>query len=78
MSEKSTFETVIKWAVIVILAIVALKVVFTVLGVAFVLGGFLLFRVLPLILLVWIVLRIIGWFRGSDGGTSSAPDVSDI
>jgi hypothetical protein len=78
MSEKSTFETVIKWAIIIILAIVALKIVFTVLGVAFVLGSVLLFRVLPLILLVWIVLRVVGWFRGSDGGANSAPDVTDV
>jgi hypothetical protein len=78
MSEKNTFETAIKWAIIVILAIVALKIAFTVLGVAVFMGGFLLFRVLPLILLVWIVLRVIGWFRGSDGGADSAPDTTDV
>ena len=78
MREKNSLETIIKWAVVVILAIVALKVVFTVLGVAFVLGGFLLFRVLPLILLVWIVLRVIAWLRGSNGGTDPAPPTAEV
>ncbi|MDB4951711.1 MAG: hypothetical protein JWM27_4360 [Gemmatimonadetes bacterium] len=78
MSEKSTFETVIKWTVVVILAIVALKLVFTVLGLAFFLGGFLLFRVLPLVLLVWLVSRAIAWFRGSSTTSPAAPDATEI
>jgi hypothetical protein len=47
--------------VMVILAIVALKVLATVLGIAFLLGGFLLTRVLPLIVLVWVVLKVVQW-----------------
>jgi F0F1-type ATP synthase assembly protein I len=61
MSEKSDFETILKWVVMVILAIVALKVLATVLGIAFLLGGFLLTRVLPLIVLVWVVLKVVQW-----------------
>jgi hypothetical protein len=63
MSETSGFETVLKWAVIAIVAIVALKVVATVLGIAFVIGGFLLGRVLPLILVVWLGYRAVLWLR---------------
>lgn len=72
MSEKSGFESVLKWAVVVILAIVALKVVATVLGIAFVLGGFLLFRVLPLIAIIWVILKVVQWSRGSGSSGSSS------
>ena len=68
---KSDFETILKWIVIVILAFAALKVVATVLGIAFVLGAFLLFRVLPLVLLVWLVVKFIQWLGGKNGGSSS-------
>lgn len=64
MSDSSSgFDKVAKWIVLAILAILALKVAFTVLGVAWVLGGFLLFRVLPLVLVVWLVVKVIEWFR---------------
>jgi hypothetical protein len=72
MREKNTLEMIIKWAIVIVLAVVALKIVFTVLGVAFVLGSFLLFRVLPLLLIVWLVVRLFGWFRGSDDSAMSA------
>lgn len=68
---KSDFETILKWVVVVILAIAALKVVATVLGMAFFLGGVLLFRVLPLVLLVWLVFKAIEWMRGDRSGASS-------
>ena len=67
MSDKSGFETIIKWVVVVILAIVALKVVLTVLGAAFFIGGFLLFQVLPLVLLVWVGYKVIQWIREKNG-----------
>ena len=63
---KSTFENVIKWIVIAILAIVALKVVATILGIAFFIGGFLFFRVLPLVLLVWTVVQVLWVERAID------------
>lgn len=69
MSSNSSFENILKWAVIVIVAIAALKVAATVLGIAFALGGFLLFRILPLVLLVWGVYLVIQWLRGSRGAT---------
>jgi hypothetical protein len=75
MSEKNTFETILKWTVIVILALVALRVVATVLGLAFVLGGFLFFRVLPLVLLVLLAFKAIEWLRGNDRGSQSTLDV---
>jgi hypothetical protein len=74
MSEKSSFETFLKWAVVVIVAIAALKIVMAVLGIAWVLGAFLLFRVLPLVLVVWGIVKLVQWLqgdRGSHAGTST-------
>lgn len=68
---KSDFETILKWVVIVILAFAALKVVASVLGIAFFLGGVLLFRVLPLVLLVWLVFKAIEWLGGKKGSSST-------
>jgi type IV secretory pathway VirB2 component (pilin) len=68
---KSDFETILKWVVIVILAFAALKVVAVVLSLAFFTGAFLLFRVLPLVLLVWLVFKAIEWLGGSKSGSSS-------
>jgi len=65
------FETIIKWVVVVILAIVALKVVAAVLGLAWLVGGFLFYRVLPLALLVWGAYLVIQWLRGKNGGSTS-------
>jgi hypothetical protein len=76
MSSRNTdLENVLKWIVIVILAIVALKVVATILGIAWLVGGFLLFRILPLVALVWVVLKAYEYFRGPRG-TSPAPPSS--
>jgi hypothetical protein len=58
-----TFENVLKWTVIAILAIVALKVVVTVLGIAFFIGGFLFWRVLPLVLVVGAIYMAWQWLR---------------
>jgi hypothetical protein len=70
---KSDIETVLKWIVIVILAFAALKIAATVLGIAFVLGSFLLFRVLPLVLVVWLIVKAVQWLSGKNGGSSSTP-----
>lgn len=75
MSEKNTFETILKWVVVTILAIAALKIVLTVLGIAFVLGGFLLFRVLPIVLVIWLAFKAIEWLRGDRRGATSTLDV---
>ncbi|HEU4455899.1 MAG TPA: hypothetical protein VFR81_22730 [Longimicrobium sp.] len=76
MPERNSFETVLKWIVLVILAIVALKVAISVLGLAFFLGGFLLFKILPLVLLVWVALKLVEWFRGRNGGPATDPDLN--
>jgi hypothetical protein len=74
MSDRNvTFENVIKWIVIVILAIVALKVVATILGIAFFIGGFLFWRVLPLVVFVGIIYMVWQWMRNGNGS-----DTSDI
>ena len=64
---KSTLETVLKWIVLVILAVVAMKIVFSVFAVAFVVGGVLLTKVLPLVVLVWLVLKAIEWWKSHNG-----------
>lgn len=69
MEEKTNFETILKWVVIGILAIVAFKIALTVLGIAVGLAGFLLFTVLPLVLVVWLVVKAVQWLgRPKDGG----------
>lgn len=70
MNDKSSFENFLKWAVVVILVIAALKVILTVLGLAWLLGSFLLFRVLPLVLVVWGVLKLVQWLRGDRGAAT--------
>jgi hypothetical protein len=78
VSNRNTdFENVLKWIVIVILAIFALKIVATVLGIAWFLGGFLITKVLPLVILVWLVMKAVEYFRGSNG-TSPTPPTSSF
>lgn len=69
MSEKNTFESILKWVVVVILAFAALKILLGVLSISFFLGGVLLFRVLPIVLVVWLIVKAIEWLR-SDRGSS--------
>ena len=74
MAQKSNWETVIKWIVLAILAVVALKVLAGVLALAWVLGSVLIWKVLPLVALVWVVMKVIEWLRGkSCGGSASYP-----
>ena len=68
MSEnQSKLETILKWIVLVIAAVVALKIVFSVFAIAWLVGGFLLTKVLPLVLLVWLVLKLIEWWKTRNG-----------
>jgi hypothetical protein len=68
MSHNGTkLETILKWVVLVIAAVVVLKLVFGVLAVAWVLGGFLLTKVLPLVLLVWVVMKMVEWWKTRNG-----------
>ncbi|HET7231326.1 MAG TPA: hypothetical protein VFJ16_15055 [Longimicrobium sp.] len=64
---KSTLDTILKWVVLVILAVVAMKIVFAAFAMAFVLGGFLLTKVLPLVVLVWLVMKAVEWLKGRNG-----------
>lgn len=75
MNDKSSLETVLKWVVLVILGIAALKIALSVLGLAWVLGGILLFRVLPIVLLVWAVVWVVRSMSGSSRGAGGTSDV---
>ena len=66
-NERSNLETILKWIVLVILAVVAMKIVFSVFAIAFVLGGFLLTKVLPLVVLVWLVIKAVEWWKTRNG-----------
>jgi hypothetical protein len=75
MSENGTkLETIIKWIVLVIAAIVVMKIVFSVFAIAFVLGGFLLTKVLPLVALVWIVMKAVEWWKTRNGTVPAEMD----
>ncbi|HEX6369009.1 MAG TPA: hypothetical protein VF006_08750 [Longimicrobium sp.] len=77
MSEKNTFESILKWVVVVILAFAALKILLAVLGIAFFLGGVLLFRVLPIVLVVWLIVKAVEWLR-SDRATTPPTSTLDV
>ena len=75
MSENGTkLETILKWIVLVIAAIVVMKIVFSVFAIAFVLGGFLLTKVLPLVALVWIVMKAVEWWKTRNGTVPAEMD----
>lgn len=77
MSNRNTdFENVLKWIVVVILAIFALKIVATVLGIAWFLGGFLITKILPLVVITWLVYRAVQYFRGTNGTSPTPPPSS--
>jgi len=69
---KNNLETVLKWIVLVILAVVAMKIVFSAFAIAWVVGGVLLTKVLPLVALVWLVMKAVEWFRERNGGPNPA------
>ncbi|HEX9935901.1 MAG TPA: hypothetical protein VGB15_02215 [Longimicrobium sp.] len=64
---RSNLEMILKWIVLVILAVVAMKIVFSVFAIAWVVGGVLLTKVLPLVLLVWGVIKAVEWWRTRNG-----------
>lgn len=59
MANGTLLGKLIVWAIIGVLAIVAIKVALTVFGIALGIGAFLLFTVGPLILIGWLALK--GW-----------------
>lgn len=54
---KSLFATIATWALIGIVAVIALKLVLGLVGVVFGFAGFLLFTVAPILLLGWLALK---------------------
>jgi hypothetical protein len=47
------------WAIVAVVALVAIKVVFALLGV----GLFLLFKLLPIVLVGWVVVKVWRWLQ---------------
>ena len=75
MSENETkLERILKWIVLVIAAVVALKIVFSVFAIAWLVGGFLLTKILPFVLLVWAVLKLVEWWRTKNGTVPAESD----
>ena len=75
MSENETkLERCLKWIVLVIAAVVALKIVFSVFAIAWLVGGLLLTKVLPFVLLVWAVLKLVEWWRTKNGTVPAESD----
>ena len=77
-SSNNTFEAILKWSIVIILAIVALKVVAAVLNIAFFVGWVLLWKVIPLVVVAWLILKAIEWLRGKNGGSASSTSTLDI
>jgi len=64
---ESKLERILKWIVLVIAAVVALKIVFSVFAIAWLVGDFLLTKILPLVLLVWAVVKLVEWWKTRNG-----------
>lgn len=58
-----TLRKVFTWAVVAILAVVALKLLFRLLMVLLGVGSFLLFTVAPIVLIGWLVIKGIQYLR---------------
>ncbi len=55
--KKSLLNRIVTWIVIGVLAILAIKIVLSLLGAAFGLIGFLLFTVAPLVFIGWLAIK---------------------
>jgi hypothetical protein len=53
----SLLATLVKWAIIIVIAVVALKLVLGLLGIVMGLAAFLLFTVAPVVLIGWLVMK---------------------
>lgn len=55
--KKSLLSRIVTWVIIGVLAVLAIKLVLSLLGAAFGLVGFLLFTVAPLVFIGWLALK---------------------
>lgn len=69
MKDNNLLTTLLTWLAVGILAVVALKVVFFLLGATLALVA-ILFRLLPLVLAGLLVYMVIRWFRREPGSAS--------
>lgn len=76
MKEKNLLSTLLTWLAVGVLAVVALKVVFFLLGVTMALVA-ILFRLLPILLAAMLVWMVIRWFR-REPGYPGEPDPLDM
>jgi hypothetical protein len=53
----SPLATLVKWALIIVIAVVALKLVLGLLGIVMGLAAFLLFTVAPVVLIGWLIMK---------------------
>jgi hypothetical protein len=55
--DNSPVATLIKWAILVVVAVVALKLVLGLLGIVLGFAAFLLFTVAPIVLVGWLIMK---------------------
>jgi hypothetical protein len=53
----SPFGTLVKWAILVVVAVVALKLALGLLGIVMGFAAFLLFTVAPIVLVGWLIMK---------------------
>jgi archaellum biogenesis protein FlaJ (TadC family) len=68
----SLLVTLLKWFLLAIVAVAAIKLSFWVLGVVFGIGGFLLFTVAPLVVAGWLVMKVVKMLRRKDDDFDTA------
>ena len=77
MKDKNLLSTLLTWLAVGVLAVIALKVVFFLLGVTMALVG-IAFRLLPLVLAGLLVYMVIRWFRREPSTAMAGEDSLDI
>lgn len=77
MKENNSLETVLKWVVLVVLGLVALKLLLAAVNIAFALLGIAV-KLLPLVLLVCAVVWLVRWLRGRDESCGPRPATPEV
>lgn len=55
--DKSLLASIVKWAIIIVVAVVAIKIALGLLGIVLGFVGFLLFTILPLLVVGWLIVK---------------------
>lgn len=72
--ERGALETIVRWAIILVIGMVVLKLIFAALGIATVLFAVAL-KLLPWVIAIWIAIKVWDWLRGDRGAGAGTTNV---